>query len=227
MQTQGFHTVARRSFLAGSAAIAIAALPGCSSMGGFSLVEAVRRLLELSTMRAFAQLTAPGGFWDSQVARIGLPEIFGRRGGIAQSILTSALFRDRLQHQLNLVAERGAERAAPMVTDAVRTIGIGNALAILRGGPQAATVLLREQMGIALIEAMVPALSDALRIASDPIVAQAIGLLAGVDINGIARSVSEEADNAIWAQIGAEEAAIRANPESTNDPVLIGVFKTL
>lgn len=219
--------MARRSFLAGSSVVAIAALPGCSSMGRFSLVEAVRRLLELSAMRAFSRLTAPGGFWDSQVARIGLPEIFGTRGGIAQSILTSAVFRDRLQRQLNIVAERGAERAAPLVTDAVRTIGVGNALAIIRGGPSAATAMLREQMGPALIEAMVPALADALRIASDPIVAQAIGLLAGIDINGVARSVSQKADDAIWAQIGSEEAAIRANPESTNDPVLIGVFKAL
>ncbi len=125
---------ARRSFLLGSAAIAVSALPGCSSMGRFSLLEAVRRLLELSAMRAFARLTAPGGFWDSQVARIGLPEIFGARGGIAQTILTSGVFRERLQHQLNIVAERGAERAAPLVTEAVRTIGVDNAVAIIAAG---------------------------------------------------------------------------------------------
>ncbi len=87
--------------------------------------------------------------------------------------------------------------------------------------------MLRQQMGTALIEAMVLALADTLRIASDPIVAQALGLLAGVDINGVARLVSQKADDSIWAQIGAEEAAIRANQQSTNDPVLIGVFKVL
>ncbi|MFM5907717.1 MAG: DUF4197 family protein [Novosphingobium sp.] len=44
---------------------------------------------------------------------------------------------------------------------------------------------------------------------------------------GVARQLSEQADNAIWGEIGREEAYIRANPESTNDPVLIGVFKAV
>jgi hypothetical protein len=39
-------------------------LPGCAGTGGgFSLVEAVRRLLLRSSENAFARLTAPDGFW--------------------------------------------------------------------------------------------------------------------------------------------------------------------
>ena len=34
--------LARRNFLAGAAATSLLALPGCASMGGFSMVEAVR-----------------------------------------------------------------------------------------------------------------------------------------------------------------------------------------
>ena len=219
--------VARRGFLAGAAAAGLLALPGCSTMGGFSLVDVVRRLLERSTSNAFAALTAPGGFWDSSVARFDLPEVFGTRGGIAQSILTSALFKDKLQRQLNGIAERGAERAAPVVADAVRTVGVANAAAIIRGGPSAATGFLREAMGDALITAMIPPLEGALRVTSDPILTQAIGALVGVDLTGIACSVSGKANDAIWAQIGREEALIRANPQSTNDPILIAALKVL
>ena len=220
--------LARRSFLAGSAATGLVLLSGCESMGGgYSFTGAIRRLLELSAYRAFDRLTAPGGFWDSSVARLELPSLFGNRGGVMQNILTSGIFREQLQRRLNYIAEDGARRAAPVVADTVRTIGIENAVALIRGGPTAATSFLRGEMGPALINAMIPALGDAMRVSRDPIVGQAISALAGVDIGGVAQAVANSADNAIWYQIGVEETDIRANPEKTNDPLLIGVFKAL
>lgn len=220
-------TMSRRTILAGGAATAALALPGCSSLGGFSLVEAVRRLLERSTRLAFARLMAPGGFWDNQLARLDLPDVFGSRGGVLQSILTSGPIKTKLQRELNHVAEDGARRAAPLVAEAVRTIGIANAKALLRGGPVAATGFLRQNMGTSLVEAMVPALADGMRLARDPVVGQALAALTGVDMAGAARSLATSADEAIWGEIGREETAIRANPESTNDPVLIAALRLM
>lgn len=220
-------TMSRRTILAGGVATVALALPGCSSLGGFSLVEAVRRLLERSTRLAFARLMAPGGFWDNQLARLDLPDVFGSRGGVLQSILTSGPIKTKLQRELNHVAEDGARRAAPLVAEAVRTIGIANAKALLRGGPVAATGFLRQNMGGSLIEAMVPALADGMRLARDPVVGQALAALTGVDVAGAARSLAVNADDAIWGEIGREETAIRANPESTNDPVLIAAFRLM
>lgn len=220
------HTLARRGFLAGSLAGGTLLLPGCASLGGFSMVEAIQRLLTMSSQRAFARLTAPGGFWDSEVARFDLPELFGG-GGTIRTLLTSGLFKTQLQRQLNLLAEKGAERAAPVVYDAVRTTSITDAIGLVRGGPTAATTFLRSRMGPALINAMIPGLSDALRVSTDPVLGQAIRALSGVDIGGVAQAVANRADNSIWYQIGAEETAIRANPQVTHDPLLIGVFKVL
>ena len=219
--------VARRQFLVGVAATSVLALPGCASMGGYSFTEAIRRLLMLSAENAFARLTAPGGFWDSQVARIALPDVFGRRGGVLQGILTSDVFRSQLERRLNYFAEEGATRAAPVVAETVRTIGIANAAALIRGGPTAATSYLRENMGATLINVMIPALGDAMRLARDPLLGQALSLLTGVDIGLAAQSLAISADNAIWYQIGAEESDILAHPEKTNDPVLMGVLKVL
>ncbi|MCB2074513.1 MAG: DUF4197 domain-containing protein [Novosphingobium sp.] len=219
--------IRRRVFLQGAAAMGVLALPGCASIGNISFVEAVRRLLTLSAQNAFARLTQPDGFWDSTVARIDLPVLFGKRGGIVQGILTSGPFREKLQHRLNNVAEAGARRAAPVVADTVRTIGVENAVAILKGGPTAATSFLRDGMGPGLVNAMIPALDDALRVADDPIINQAVAALTGVDIGMVAHALAIDADNAIWYEIGQEETAIRANPESTNDPVLIAALKAL
>ena len=43
----------------------------------------------------------------------------------------------------------------------------------------------------------------------------------------MAHAVANRADNSIWYQIGHEESVIRAHPESTRDPLLIGLFKVL
>ena len=217
----------RRGFLVGVSAAGLLALPGCASYGGFGYLDAVRRLLDYSTRNAFARLIQPGGFWDDQLARLDLPSVLGSRGGVLANILSSNLFRDRLQHQFNVFAEQGARRAAPIVADTVRTIGIQNAVDLIRGGPSGATSFLRDAMAGSLIDAMVPALGDAMRVAGDPLVSQAIGALAGVDIGNVARSFSAQVDDAIWGQVGREEAAIRADPRRTNDPVLIAALKLL
>jgi hypothetical protein len=206
----------RRSFVAGSlAGVALLALPGCQSTGQISFTEAIRRLLMLASQRAFDRLTAPGGFWDQQVARIGLNSFLGSRGGVVASILTSPLFKSRLEGAFADVAERGSYRAAPVVADAV---------ALIRGGPTAATAFLRGEMGVSLVEAMVPEIGQALRVANEPLVGQLLSALTGVDVATVAGDFSRQVDNAIWNEIGTEEAAIRADPRSTNDPLIIGAF---
>lgn len=216
----------RRSLLAGAAgAGGILLLPGCASTGGgFSLVEAVRRLLLLASENAFARLTAPGGFWDDQVARLGLNTVLGARGDVLSRILTSQLFKDRLEERFAGFAIDASFRAAPVVTDAIRVIGFDNAIALVRGGPDAASLYLREQVGTALLDAVVPELGEALRVSRDPLLGQALNTLTGVDVAGVADRFGRQIDDAIWGEIGREEAAIRANPESTRDPMLIGVF---
>lgn len=217
--------VSRRKMLAGSAAAALLALPACSTIGGgYSFTEAIRRLLLLSSERAFARLTAPGGFWDEQVARVGLGQFLGARGDVLSRILTSALFKDRLEGAFADFAIDASYRAAPIVTDAVRVIGLQNAVDLVRGGPTAATSYLKADIGLALVDAMVPGLTDAIRIADDPLVGQAVSALTGIDVAGVATRVGNEVNDAIWAEMGREEALIRADPQSTRDPLLIGVF---
>ena len=215
----------RRTFLAGlGASAAVLALPGCASVPGFSFTDAIRRVLLLSSERAFDRLVAPDGFWDQQVAQIGLGNLLGARGDILSGILTSALFKDRLEGAFADIAIEGSERAAPVVAEAVRTIGLANAEALIRGGPRAATAFLQGEMGGRLIEVMVPELGRAIDIASDPLVGQAIDAITGANVSGIANRLAGTVNDAIWNEIGVEEAAIRADPAATKDPLIIGVL---
>lgn len=200
-------------------------LTGCAAgPGGFDLTEAIRRLLTLSSQRAFAMLLQPNGFYDSQVARISLPQQFASGGGLLQQLLQTQAVRDRLARSLNGAAERGAERAAPAITQAISGITVGDALSVLRGGPASATNLLETSMADGLINMMFPAVGDALRLASDDVVSRALRAATGYDVASLARDVTSGANQGIWRAIAAEEAAIRANPQATNDPLLIAVL---
>ncbi|HEX5645088.1 MAG TPA: DUF4197 domain-containing protein [Erythrobacter sp.] len=215
----------RRAFLAGASVGTLAlTLPGCASSPRYSLTEAIRRMLLLASERAFARLVEPGGFWDAQVARVGLGNLLGTRGDVLSRILTSALFKDRLEEAFADIAIEGSERAAPLVADAVRVIGFENALDLVRGGPRAATAFLQGEMGGRLIEEMVPELGRAIELASDPLVGQLVDAITGANVNGVAARLAGKVNEAIWAEIGNEEAAIRADPRATRDPLLIGVF---
>lgn len=221
-----FNRIDRRQLLAGGAASGLVLLAGCQSMPGISLTEVIRRLLSLSSQNAFALLLQPGGFYDHSVARIPLPDRLGgvRSSGILSAVLQSQSFRDRLQRQLNRAAEKGAERAAPLVADAIRTVSIEAANEIVRGGPQAATQFLRGKMGLALLDSMLPGISDGLRLFDDQVIGKAVQSVTGFDIAALSQDITRKADDAIWAAIGMEEADIRANPGKTNDPLLMGVF---
>ncbi|MDF8332305.1 DUF4197 family protein [Novosphingobium cyanobacteriorum] len=216
----------RRLFLGSVAATAaVAGLSACTSMGGFSLTEAVRRLLQLSANRAFDRLLQPEGFWDDQVTRLALPDMVGNgRGDVLARILTGPMFKDRLAHAFNRTAARAARNAAPAVAEAVRGIGIRNALALLHGRPDEATTYLRGEMAGRLIDVMLPEFGDALHTASDPLIGEVMAALTGVNTAALANDLAVKADDAIWRAIGQEEAAIRADPRSTNDPVLIGAL---
>ena len=218
------HTHDRRAIIRG-ASIGAAALmlSGCATYGD-RVTNVIERLLLLSSERAFARLTAPGGFWDQQVAQIGLDGFLGARGNVLASILTSGLVKSRLEREFAGFAVDASERAAPVIYDTISVIGVRNTIDLITGGPTAATAYLRGQAGNRVIDAMVPELGDAMRVAQDPLVGQIVSSLAGIDVGGVAGRVANEVNETIWNEIAREEAAIRADPRGTNDPVLIGAF---
>ena len=217
--------IPRRGFLCRSLAVSAGVLlAGCQSLPPFSLEEAVRRLLYRSSERAFARLTASDGYWDEAVRGAGLADLLGARGDVLSTILTSALFRSRLEGIFAGIARDASDRAAPAVTNAVRVIGISNALALVNGGPRAATTFLRGGMGTRLVDVLVPQVGEALRLSRDPLVASLLQGVAGIDPGALADDISNRLKDIIWQEIGNEEAAIRADPAATGDPTLITVF---
>jgi hypothetical protein len=232
--------LARRGFLSAGATLAgMLLLSGCTTAGTGSgagiaarsaggaapaSAQVARRLLELSTRNAFAHLTAPDGFWGSAVARINMPVLFGRSAKGMPGVLRQPKFREQLLHRLNVIAEDGARAAAPQVAEAIRTLTFDNPDAIVMGEATAGTTYLRAKVGPTLVNAMIPAMDRLLRAADDPIISQAVAALKDVDLADAAHALALGADNAIWYEVGAEEAAIRREPGKAGDPLLTRAF---
>lgn len=214
----------RALMLGGGAGLVTLVAPGCASLPGFDLTEAVRRLLLLSSENAFARLIQPGGFWDEQVGRLGLDRLLGSSNTVLTRVLTSDVVKRRVESAFADVAIEGSRRAAPVVTETVRVIGFENAVDIVRGGPRAATQALKGELGGRLLDRLVPELAQVIQASSDPLIAQTLGTAMGADISGVVQRLAGNIEDAVWDQIGFEESQIRANPQSTRDPVLIGVF---
>jgi hypothetical protein len=224
-------SLTRRSLLVAGCTLPLLALPGCATRLGdlFNFEDAVRRMLTLSSQRAFAQLLQDEGFFRDDLARVNLPSQVGG-SGIAATLavaLGSRAVQDRLLRIVNRAAGEAAQAAAPVVAESIRSMSIADALAIVRGGPGAATAYLQRSMGDAIVNAMFPQVGQALRTADNGLVTRALRVATGIDFAGLQADVARKAALGIYRAIGREEAAIRANPRETGDPVLVGVFGTL
>ena len=148
-------------------------------------------------------------------------------GAIASALLRTPLVQNQLLRLMNRAAANAAEAAAPIVYDAIRTMSFSDAVSLVRGGPTAATDFLERAMGNAIVDAMFPGVGNALRLFDSGVINQIVRAATGINFAGLQRHVSETAANGIYRAIGREEAAIRANPGETGDPVLMGVFGVL
>jgi hypothetical protein len=217
----------RRRLLAAGCLLPVLALPGCATLGGFGFEDAIRRLLTLSSQRAFARLLNENGFFEDEVARIPLPPELSGAGAVASALLRSSLVRDQLLRLMNHAAANAAEVAAPIVYDSIRNMSFADAVSLVRGGPTAATDFLQRAMGNAIVDAIFPGVGNALRLLDNGVINRVVQAATGIDFGRLQRHVTEAAADGIYRAIGREEAAIRANPRETGDPVIAGVFGVL
>ena len=216
--------LSRRRFVSAAALLPLAGLAACATTGpGYSVEEGVRRLLILSSERAFDRVLRPGGFYDDQLTRIVPPDTLGNAGMLGAILRTNAV-RNQLAHAFSDVAVRAADRATPIILDRIRGMSMRDAASVLRGGPTAATDLLQASAGDAVVEALLPGISQGLRADMAEILSAALEARTGIDYLTLGRVVADQASAGLFRAIGREEAAIRANPRETRDPVLIALL---
>lgn len=121
----------------------------------------LREALSLAAAAATDQLGRPNGFWSDIQVRIPLPGVLGdTQRTLSRFGMSGPL--DNLQQSLNTAATTTMPRAATMFIDAVRTITIADAISIVRGGSDSATLYLRGRTENGLTRLLKPVMRTAL-----------------------------------------------------------------
>ncbi len=211
-------------------------LDGVLGSGVLSQAEAasgIRAALTNGIGHAVSIVGQEGGFLNNGRIRIPLPKVLQDVQGVLQPLGAGGLLND-LQTQLN----RGAEKAAPVAknifVDAVSSLSIQDAIAIVRGPDNAATQYLQDKTTDRLTTLFSPIMGDALQqTGALMLVDQISGRLNNVPfapkLGADAKSdlVNHGVDfglKGVFTYIADEEKSIRENPAKRTSEILRRVF---
>ncbi len=127
-------------------------LGGATGSGGLSNDEVVRGLkqaLEVGSQRSVDLAGRDGGFWNEPRIRIPFP---AEAEKVRSTLLGLGMTKpvEDFEHTLNKAAETAVKEAVPVFVDAITGLSVEDGFNILKGGPDAATNLLRQRTGEAL-----------------------------------------------------------------------------
>jgi hypothetical protein len=215
--------------LAGCADLGLA-LPGVGGVASEATVAAgLKEALTIGAQRSVSRAARPGGFLDDARLRIGVPPQLDKlaRGLRAIGFNTAV---DDLELAMNRAAERAAREAQAPLVDAVASLQIADARAILSGPDDAATQFLRRQSEDALRERFTPIVASAMKSAGvyrafDELRARnrALSLLPDPKVD-LDRYVTSETLDGLFTLIRDEEHRIRKDPAARTTELLRTVF---
>ena len=188
----------------------------------------VKEALAQGVQSAIRQLGRKDGFLGDAAVRIGAPKKL-RKVVDAVRRLGGERYVDEFETSMNRAAEQAVPLAADIFADAVRAMTVQDALAIVRGEPDAATQYFRKATGDQLEAAFLPVVRKAtgesgvtrsFKAMTDK--AGGLAALGGdVDLDGY---VTGKAMDGLFHYVAEQEKAIRANPLGQSSSLLRRVF---
>lgn len=203
----------------------LAAVPARAAEMAAGLTEA----LVVGTERVVEQLGRPGGFLENPKARIPLPGPLEQAQGALRLAGMSGMVDD-LEVRMNRAAEEATPVAKDLIIEAIRGLTFEDAIGIVRGPSDAATRYLERETSAPLGQKMRPIVDRALAHAGATEVFESIaGQLSGIPFAGslevdLTGHVVSHAEDAIFAYLAEEEAAIRSDPAARTTSLLRSVF---
>jgi hypothetical protein len=232
-----------RLLLAGLALAATLCLGACAEMSQVlqsgagtagnsnqsTLSRAVKESLELSSTRAADLLSKTGGYQNSALYRIRLPEPVQpiasrlRQFGLGGQV-------DQIEKLMNQGAEHAAVEAKGIFINAVRAMTLTDAMGIVRGSDTAATAYFRQHTESELRQKYLPVIQANLRqIGFYNQYQQLLSAYKQLPIANkpdldLEQHVLTQSLNALFTQVGEEEKAIRKDPIGRGSSVIAAVF---
>ena len=231
-----------RLVLLGSAAGGGLAVAGCTAggidlggglvLGGINestIAAGLREALQIGAERSVSQAARPGGFLENPRVRIPIPPQLDKIArGLRALGFNGAV--DDLETAMNRAAERAAREAQGPLVNAVTSLTIADARAILSGRDDAATQYLRSHSEDALRARFAPVVESAMRAAGvyrayKELRARnrALALLGDPTVE-LERHVTDETLDGLFTLIADEEARIRKDPAARTTELLRVTF---
>jgi len=200
-----------------------------SGLPDTTIADGIKQALAKGTSTAVKQLGRSGGFWGNPQFQIPLPGPVAK----AQTLLDQAgagAQLDQLHESINRAAEQAVPVAADVFGQAVQKLTLTDVRGILNGPQDAATQYFKRTTSSTLTQKFEPIVS---RVTAKVGLAQqyqqvmsAAGPMAsllGTNLN-LNDYVTQQALNALFAEVADQEKAIRTNPAARTTALLKEVF---
>ncbi|MCA1761962.1 MAG: DUF4197 domain-containing protein [Flavobacteriales bacterium] len=203
-----------------------------SELSSREVAAGLKQALEKGTEYAVNKSSATNGFYKNPKLFIPFPKEAEKVKNTALQLgLDSQV--NKFEETLNRAAEEAVKEATPIFVNAITSMTINDAFAILKGGDNAATTYLRQSTGNELQALFEPKVSDAIEKVEltkyySPLASAyntATMLSGGEEINpDLTDYVTEKSIDGLFVLIAEEEKKIRENPANRVTDLLKKVF---
>jgi Protein of unknown function (DUF4197) len=224
----------RRDLLAAATLLAFASLARADLLSSLTAGDAgagLRAALERGAHSAVDLLGRTDGFWGNERVRIPLPDWLKESESLFKMFGQGKQVED-LHVSMNRAAEQAVPESRALLVDAVKTMSVQDAKAILTGGDDSATRYFESRTRTPLTGRFLPVVTGvtgriglAQRYDAVAGKAQSMGIVKG-DAS-VEHHVTTKALDGLYLMIGDEEKKIRSNPAATGSELLKKVFGAL
>ena len=203
---------------------------GTTGISEFEAAQGIREALDQGVGRGISTLNRQDGFFGNQAYKLFLPAEAQRIENTLRQIGMGSMV-DKAILQINRAAEDAVGHARPVFLNAIKQMTISDALNIIRGSNNAATEYFRQRTTQQLTEAFSPIVKSSLdQFSATKYYADVVNTYNNfpTTLNKINPDLPSyvvgRAVDALFDQIAAEEANIRANPAARTTEILRKVF---
>lgn len=197
--------------------------------GQAQMARGIKEALEFASVRASEQLSKNGGYSQSALYRIALPDDVQT---VATRLRQFGLGRqlDQVEALMNQGAEQAAAEARAVFVDAVRNMTLTDALGIVRGSDTAASDYFRQQTETLLRQRYQPIIESNLRqIGFYDQYRDLLSLYQNIPVNNkpsldLEQHVLNESLDGLFRQVAVEEQKIRQDPLGQGSRLIESVF---
>jgi len=217
------------------AGLALAASAFANPLDALTEKEAgggLKAALEVGSVAAVGKLGVEGGFLNNDAVRIKLPRVLEKARPILEMTGRGEQL-DELETAMNRAAEQAVPLAKPLLVNAVKSMTLSDAKAILTGGETSVTDFFKEKTADPLavkFKPIVKGVTDRSKLSGqfNNAMAQATKFgLASEEQATVESYVTQRALDGLFLMIGEEEKKIRENPISYGSKAISKVFGLL